>query len=136
MLFTLLIVLTITVMCAMFFQPQKKWLFAVTLCLYAVSFGAFAQDGTPIEPPAWLESVLVFIQSVPKVGPVVVEIFKWIGVVASVFTALSVAVSVILKVPEIAARWAGAGALAEKIEKLNEKVQPWLKYLSIFNVKK
>lgn len=98
---------------------------------------AYAQDGAPVnEAPAWLLDFLTYIATIPKVGPILVEIAKWLGVLASVFTALSLALTVILKIPEITARWAGASEFADKIKAFHDKIQPWLKYLSIFNVQK
>ena len=97
---------------------------------------AYASEGAVTEPPVWLADLLVFIGSIPTVGPIVVEVFKWLGVIASVFTALSVALSVIVKIPELAARFAGLEKVADTLKKINDTIQPYLKYLSIFNVPK
>jgi hypothetical protein len=117
-------------------NKTHKFSFAIISTVFFTTAFAYAQTPAPVEPPVWLGDLLTFIASIPSVGPIVVEVFKWLGVVASVFTALSVAVSVIVKIPELAARFAGLPEIAEKLNKINEKVQPYLKYLSIFNVQK
>jgi hypothetical protein len=55
---------------------------------------------------------------------------------ASVFPAISSALSAILKMPEIIARFAGANKRADQLKKIHDAIQPYLKYLSIFNVQK
>jgi hypothetical protein len=119
-------------------RVMKSYLFTIALGLLMLATPAFAQEVAQVatEAPVWLADLLQFIAGIPKVGPIAVEVFKWLGVIASVFTALSVCLTVVLKIPEVAAKWAGAPELAEKIAKLNEKIQPWLKYLSVFNVQK
>lgn len=107
-------------------------------CMLIFSFAAYAQD-VPVEVtevPAWLSDVLVWVSAIPKVGPIFVEVVKWLGVIASVFTALSICIQAILAVPMIMAKWAGAHEFSEKVKALNDKIQPYLKYLSIFNVQK
>lgn len=79
---------------------------------------------------------ILFLQGIPGVGPVIVNVLKYVGAVAAFATALSVAVGAILKIPEIATRWAGATKTAEKIHAFYVKIKPWLDYLSIFNAKK
>lgn len=112
---------------------MKMFLVGILCMLSTLAFG---QDVPVDSAPAWITEFLMFIAAVPKIGPVIVEIAKWVGVIASVFTMLSVCVSAILKVPELAAKFAGAQKLAEQIAAINAKIQPYLKYLSIFNVKK
>lgn len=103
------------------------------------SFLAFAQDvpaETVAQAPAWLSDLLLWVSTIPKVGPIIVEVFKWLGVIASVFTALSLCIQAILAIPMIMAKWAGAHDFSEKVKKLNDTIQPYFKYLSIFNVQK
>ena len=115
-------------------KPARLMEFGVMM-LFAMPVLAFAQDSVTL-PPEWLESFLLTVAAIPKVGPIIVEVFKWLGVIASVFTALSVALTVIVKIPEVTARWAGADEFADSLAEINKKIQPWLKYLSVFNVQK
>jgi hypothetical protein len=73
-------------------------------------------------PPEWLQGALIWLKSMPYVGPVLAEIFKWVGVVASIMTALSYTAQIILALPEVVARFAGAPALAEKIKFWSDKI--------------
>jgi hypothetical protein len=112
-----------------------KLFFAMMLML--VTSLAFGQD-MPSEalPPVWIGDVLVWLKSVPHVGPILVEVLKWISVLGTIFTVVATAATAILKVPEIAARIAGADAFADKLKKLHDKIMPWLRYLSIYNQQK
>lgn len=92
-----------------------------------------------VQPPpgfGWLASFIEWLVTIPKIGPIIVIVFKWVGAVASVATAISVAVQAILKVPELGLRWAGAKIWAYKIADFTLKIKPWMNYLSIFNVQK
>ena len=100
-----------------------------------------------IEAPSAIQSIIVWVATIPKIGPVIVTAFKYLVTIAGVFTALSIAVSGILltlsgvlKVPQVIALWSGSLETAEKFEKwsiavkkFNDKIQPYLKYLSTFN---
>ncbi len=101
---------------------------------------AFAQSAVQVDaliaPPEWLASVILFLKSVPYVGPALVVAFKWAGILSGAMTAISLAAISFLRIPELAARWAGAKDLADKIDAVAKKVLPWLKYLSMFNVQK
>jgi hypothetical protein len=112
--------------------------FILFLIVFLVSFNVMAQGGVdPVAvPPEWVANVLVWVKTLPYVGPVVVEILKWVGLVAGVMTALSVMAQALLAIPEIAARFAGAPGLAEKIKYWSDKILYWLKYFSVFNAKK
>jgi hypothetical protein len=103
-----------------------------------VGFGAFAADDLVAAPAGfeWLGMVIQFLGNVPKVGPILAQVFGIVALIATVATALSVAVQSILKAPELVARFSGAKELAEKIDAIAKKVLPWLQYLSIFNVQK
>lgn len=92
----------------------------------------------PVEaaPPAWLSDFVVWVYSIPKVGPIVAEIGKWLGVLATLFTTLSIAVTAVLKILEVATAKAGFKNAAEKVAKFNDAVQPYIKWLSILNPKK
>jgi hypothetical protein len=101
-----------------------------------LSVSAFAQDQVPAEalPPEWIGGILIWLKSIPTVGPILVEVLKWVSVLATVFTVIATTASTLLKIPEIAARISGAEKLADGIKAFHDKVMPWLKYLSVYNV--
>lgn len=116
----------------------------VLLALAAFPLLAFGADAVSPIPPVpgmdWLtaavQTVLGIVNAIPGVGPVITAVFMVAGLVSGVMTALSICVQAVLAVPEIAARWKGAHAFADKVKALSDKILPWLRYLSMFNVPK
>lgn len=113
---------------------MKKWTLA--LVGFLIPMVALAASPEVISPPDWLVGILLFIQSIPAVGPLLVKVSMWAGVVASVMSALSVAVQGVLSGLSGIAGWAGLSDLSEKIKGISDKILPWLQYLSMFNVQK
>lgn len=117
--------------------------YGVLVLAFMYAIGAFAQEVAPVlpsnpvvaPPPGleWLGALLQWVTTIPKVGPVVVNILKYVGAAAAIFTALSVAVTSVLKVPALVARWSGAAEVAAKIELFSDSLKPYLNYFSIFN---
>jgi hypothetical protein len=103
-----------------------------------------------LSAPDLIQPLVVAVAAIPKVGPIIVSAFKWVITIGGIFTALSIAVSGILltlsgllKVPQMIAVWSNAPQMADKFEKwsiavkkFNDVIQPYLKYISQFNVKK
>lgn len=86
-----------------------------------------------VEPPSWLKEVIGFAMSIPTVGPIVVEILKWIGVLSALLTALSSLLLAVSKAFEAAGKvWTGA----VKIKEYLDKAIYYVGYLSVFNVYK
>jgi len=96
---------------------------------------AFAQDA-PTAGFEWVDSVLAFLSLTPVVGPYVVGFAKAMAVLSVSLTALAVFLEALLSAPEIAARLGNAQELADKIKRFKEKILPWVKKLSMFNVQK
>lgn len=115
-------------------MKSLKWL-GLFLLLMAPMV-ALADVPADLAPPSWLVGVLMFLQSIPAVGGIIVKVAMWAGVVASVMTALSLGVQGVLMALSGVAGMAGLSALADKIKALSDAVLPWLKYLSMFNVQK
>lgn len=117
---------------------KKVICFLVIGLAFLFGFHAFADDVAAQAPAGFefLNALLPMLIAIPKIGPVLIWIFKVVGILASVMTAVSIFVASMLKIPEIAARLGGAKELADKFAKVYDKVMPWLMYLSIFNVKK
>lgn len=86
--------------------------------------------------PEWLVKALEVVSSVPVVGPVVVEVAKWLGVLSSVLTILVTAILAVLRVLTVvlpAVRLAGLVSVVAAVE--NSKVLYWLKLFSMYNAK-
>lgn len=86
--------------------------------------------------PELINSLMLFVYSIPKVGPVLTSVLSWVGLIASVFTALSVCATTILKIPQLVAVYSGADDMAKKIDEISKKVKFYLDYMSVFNAKK
>lgn len=89
------------------------------------------------EAPQWLVKSLEAVESLPVVGPAVVAVAKWLGVLASVATILVTALLGILRALALvlpAVRLANLVAWVVAIE--NSQVLYWLKMVSIYNAKK
>ena len=107
----------------------------IVLAAVALPTLAYAADA-PI-PGLELIGVLVqYLSSLPGVGPILGKLFEIVALVGAVMTYLSVAAIGLLKLPELAARFAGLQGMADKLQAISDKVLPWLKWLSLFNVQK
>ena len=125
---------------------QIKWVPMVMILVIGVIFSitAFSDDiVTPIlveepgfSPPVWLKPVVDMIIGLPYVGPILVEAFKWVGVVAASMTAIAAGFAAIAKSLQAIARGAGFIALSLKIKDYYDKIYPILAWLSIFNAPK
>lgn len=104
------------------------------IALLVVVFGvsAFAQD--VVEVPSWVAGVMIFIQQIPYVGPIVLEVVKWLGLVAGILTAISAFLIALQKVFSAMEKVAFIGAAFAKAVEFIEKILPYVKYLSMFNV--
>jgi hypothetical protein len=110
------------------------------LVLMVLSMSAFGQEvaEAPVEPAfEFVKQLIQFLLTTfPKAGPIVQGFSEIVGGVAALFTLLAVFVAGVLKIPYILAHWAKAPELAEKIQKFSDKITPYFKFLSIFNVQK
>lgn len=88
-------------------------------------------------PPEWLQNALISAKSLPYVGPFLVKAMQWLGMIASILTALFAFLWALLKALESVASIAKLGPLAEKLAALqNSKLMYYLKALSMFNAQK
>jgi hypothetical protein len=105
------------------------------LLAFVICASAMASDGAIQPDLPWLKDVLAFLQSIPMVGPYIkigVEIMASIAVFS---TALAAFLKSVLAISYIAAMKVAPG-LAASIVKLEERVLPWIKYLSMMNADK
>lgn len=88
-------------------------------------------------PPVWLADIMRFVERVPVIGPIAIEVFKWIGVIAAIFTALVTCLLSITRTLFMAASLSSLAPLMAWVTKFEEgKLMNWLKYFSIYNAKK
>lgn len=89
---------------------------------------------TVTSAPDWLVKTMEIVSSVPLVGPITVEVAKWLGVISSALTILVTALLGVLRVLALVlpaarlASWVGVLVAFE-----NSKIMYWLKMLSMYN---
>jgi hypothetical protein len=110
---------------------MKNFLF-VLLIIPAICFGAVE----PVELPEWVAAAVNFMTNVPYVGPVLVVVLKWASIISAIATALSLFVQAIFAALIGVGNFVGLEDEAEKFKSLSDKILPWLKYFSMFNVQK
>lgn len=97
---------------------------------------AAPEVGVTDEIPSWIAPVVMWLQGVPTVGPILVEVLKWLGLLAAVLTALSTFMMALSKAVVGVAGMAGFVAFAEKAQKFFDVALKYAKYFSMFNVQK
>jgi hypothetical protein len=90
----------------------------------------------PWDPPQFLKDVMLKAESIPLIGKPLLSVFKWLGVLSSVLTALVMAFFSITITLSRAFNLVGLVNLATKIDGVYLKIVPYLKYLSVFNAQK
>ena len=111
-------------------------IFAIVLNVVTFAAYAFAEEVGAAVPPEWLDAVLAFIASMPTVGPILVEVLKYVALVTTIATALSTAFIMIATALAGFFNLVGLQAAADKVKEWADKILPWLKYLSMYNVQK
>lgn len=88
-------------------------------------------------PPTWLQDALLQAKNIPFIGPYVVMVFQWLGVVVTLLTGLFAFLWAALKSLQVVASAAQLAGLAEKLAMLeNSKIMYYLKAFSAFNAQK
>ncbi len=111
---------------------MKKVLIASFLIL---GFGTVAHAQVNLMPPDSLMPILEAISAFPVVGPIIVLILKYLSFVGMFFTVVSTAFIGASRLLQTTFNLVGAGLLADSVEKIEAVVAPWLKFLSMYNVK-
>lgn len=89
------------------------------------------------EVPAWLDKILAILSGLPVVGPVVVEILKYLGVFAVVITSFTAFLMASVRALVAGFNVAKLVELAAKLKAFEDsKVMYYLKYFSLFNAPK
>lgn len=117
---------------------MKKVLVLLAISLVCVT--AFGDNAVPVNstfvPPEWLQSVLLWLKGMPVVGPILVTVCMWAGVVAGIMTAASAFVMAVGRSLSQVLNIAKMADAASKVKTVTDKALPVLMYLSMFNVQK
>lgn len=88
-------------------------------------------------PPSWLEDAVVTAKQLPVIGPFVVIVFKWLGLLVAITTALFAFLWTVLKSLQGVANSTSLYGLSTKLAGIeNSKVMYYLKAFSAFNAQK
>lgn len=107
----------------------------ITLPIIALAQAAPAVVA-PYVPPQWAQDIVTWLMQLPKIGPIVGMVLLTLGVVASLMTVVAAALDGFIKATSGMAKLAGADAFAQKILNGYSKIEPYVKYLSMYNVQK
>lgn len=112
-------------------------LFVVMACVFGFQVLADTSVVPAVEEvPAWLKIVMDFITGIPYVGPIVLTVLKWMGVVAAVLTGLATLVGGVAKALSALGTALGFVKFAESVDAALAKVWPYIAWLSMYNVQK
>lgn len=111
---------------------MKKFLFIITLLLGSL---ALAQDAAipGMDIPSWVAPILAFLSGLPQVGPYLVMIIKYAGIMSVALTAIS---SILIAIQKLLEQLHAVKQL-ELVQKIIDglkKIIPWVAYFSNLNV--
>lgn len=117
-----------------------KYLYWLVLVLFpTAALAQIVQQAAPVAPytpPVWIEQVLTWISTLPKVGPIVMLILTVLAVVCTLMTALATFLLTVKASIQGIAKLSGAVALIDKVEAVYQKIAPYVMYLSMYNAPK
>lgn len=114
---------------------MKKLLVLLMVLLPMVVWAQSSDDAAPpFIPPDWLATLMIWIQGMPVVGPILIELMKWAGFLSASLTALAAFLMSLGKALSQMQKISGLAQYAQKGIELINKVLPYVAYLSMFNV--
>lgn len=100
---------------------------------------AFGDEAVRVDPdvlPAdWILDLVLYLVSIPTVGPALKTAFEWVAALSVITTVLCGAAIVTLKTLSPLLTKLGLDEKAKLIEEKGAKVIYWLKFVSLFNAK-
>jgi hypothetical protein len=120
-----------------FKEERMKWILMTVLLMCGVAHAQEVAEAAQVVQPdiPWLKDVLAFLQSIPVVGPYVKIGVEVMASIAVFMTALAAFLKSVLTISYVAAM-KFAPSLALSIIKFEERVLPWIKYMSMMNADK
>lgn len=111
-------------------------LLLVLTAVYSFSVHAEVLAADPTEVPSWLKLIIDWVVAIPAVGPVILSVLKWAGVVAAVLTGVATLVTGVAKSLEVLGQALGFQEFAKKVKAFYDAVWPYIAWLSMYNVQK
>lgn len=101
-----------------------------------ISIKLYGAESDVAEVPAFLKTAMDFLTTLPYVGPLVLSLLKWTGVVAAVMTGISTMVMGVANALKVIGVAMGFQGFAEKVDGAYKAIWPWIAFLSMYNVPK
>lgn len=101
-----------------------------------ISIKLYGVEADVSEVPSYLKGAMDFLVSLPYVGPAILSILKWTGVVSAVMTGLSTMLMGVANSLSALGYAMGFKAFAEKVDAIYRAVWPYVAFLSMYNVPK
>lgn len=83
------------------------------------------------EPPQWMKTTIGVVLKVPYIGPIAVEVLKWMGVLSALLTALA---GVLLSIGMLLEKLGKSIGWLVKVKNVLDKIYPYVAWLSMLNV--
>lgn len=113
---------------------MKKYASFMIVFLMCFSAVAFAEEVVSPQGADTIASIFNFLSSIPKIGPIVVTVLNYMGIVAVALTVISSVLMAIKKILTMLAK--PESDVLNKIIAVLDKVIPYVAYLSMYNAKK
>jgi hypothetical protein len=112
----------------------------ITMFVLLLSTIAMGDEAVRVDrdllPPDWMLDVVIYLNSLPGIGPALKTIFEWIAALSVITTRLCATAILTLRTLAPLLRSTGLINAAVLVETHGPKVVYWLKYVSLFNAKK
>lgn len=122
---------------------MRKYNVLLFMLITMIGLSVFAQSTDAVvnaveTPPDWLLSALQYLYDVPFVGPIMVKVAQWFGVIVTIVTAFTAFLMVSVRALMGVLNLAGLVAFAAKLDAFKDgKIMWYLKYISaLFNAPK
>lgn len=88
------------------------------------------------EIPAWAGSIVMFVSSVPQIGPLVTKALAFMAVISAILTLLSTLLMGLSGIMAMISKHPASPAWMIKAKNVLDILIKWAKYLSMYNVQK
>src|SRR4051812_9970090 len=106
---------------------KRTYIFAVAIASVA-SVLALADTAAASAVPDWFGPIVSFAFQLPVVGPFLKQIVPYVGLITTIFTALTVCFTSCAGALKVIARFAGLQGLADQIQTFHDRVMPYLAF--------
>ena len=115
-------------------DKMMKLIMVLTLGLFmAASAIAVEIVPNPTEVPMWIKPLIDMVMSIPYIGPFLMGVLKYVGIIGAAMTGVATLFSLVSKALEKMMLGLGFRNFAAKVDALYKKVYPFVAFFSIYN---